>query len=233
MNNERAVVLLSGGLDSTTILAIAALKQMEVTALSFRYGQKHTQELERAEAIAKHFGVKEHIIIDLDPEPFRGSSLTEDKPVPESRKNISEQIIPSTYVPARNTVFLSIALGIAESRKAEHIFIGVNSLDYSGYPDCRPEFIEAFQRLANLATKNAVEGNPPKIHAPLLNMTKAEIIKRGTELGVDYGMTLSCYQPNSTGESCGVCDACVLRLEGFRANGLTDPARYRKTPDGN
>lgn len=232
MNNERAVVLLSGGLDSTTILAIAASKQLDVTALSFRYGQKHTQELDRAEAIAKHFGVKEHIIMNLDPEPFKGSSLTEDKPIPESRKGISERI-PSTYVPARNTVFLSIALGIAESRKAEHIFIGVNSVDYSGYPDCRPEFIEAFQNLANLATKDAVEGNPPRIHAPLLYMTKAEIIKRGRELGVDYGMTLSCYQPNSTGESCGVCNACILRLEGFRANGLTDPARYRKTPNGN
>ncbi|MCD4708924.1 MAG: 7-cyano-7-deazaguanine synthase QueC [Candidatus Sabulitectum sp.] len=230
MNRERALVLLSGGLDSTTILAMAISEHMEVTALSFRYGQKHTQELDRAEAIAKHFGVKEHLIIDLDPEPFRGSSLTEDKPIPENRKGISDQI-PSTYVPARNTVFLSIALGIAESREADHIFIGVNSVDYSGYPDCRPEFIEAFQHLANLATKNAVKGNPPRIHAPLLYMTKAEIIKRGTELGIDYGMTLSCYQPNSTGESCGICDACTLRLEGFRANGLTDPARYRKTSD--
>lgn len=231
MNREKAVVLLSGGLDSTTVLAMAADDNMEVTALSFSYGQKHTRELSRAEVIAKHFGVKEHIVIDLDPEPFRGSSLTGDIPVPESRESFSDRI-PSTYVPARNTVFLSIALGIAESRKAKHIFIGVNSVDYSGYPDCRPEFIKAFQHLADLATKEAVNGNPPIIQAPLLYMTKAEIIRKGTKLGVDYGMTLSCYQPNAKGESCGVCDACILRLEGFRANGLADPAEYRKISDG-
>lgn len=227
---EKAIILLSGGLDSATVLAMTAKKQLEVTALSFRYGQKHTQELKRAEGIAKHYWVKEHIIIDLDPEPFKGSSLTGDIPVPENRAGISDTI-PTTYVPARNTVFLAIALGIAESRKAKHIFIGVNSVDYSGYPDCRPEFIEAFQNLANLATKAAVTGDPTLIQAPLLHMTKAEIIKIGTDLGIDYGMTLSCYQPGSAGESCGVCDACSLRLEGFRANGLTDPAIYRKVPD--
>ncbi len=226
MSIKKAIVLLSGGLDSTTILAIADQQQMQITALSFRYGQKHNQELIRAEEIAKNYNVKEHIIIDLDPEPFRGSSLTEDISIPQGRNNISKQI-PNTYVPARNTVFLSIALGIAESRKANHIFIGVNSVDYSGYPDCRPEFINAFQNLANLATKEAVEGYPPRIEAPLLYLTKAEIIKKGMDLGVDYGQTLSCYQPDSTGLSCGVCDACSLRLEGFRANGLTDPVSYR------
>ena len=230
MSGNRAVVLLSGGLDSTTILAIASAAQMEVTALSFRYGQKHTQELKRAECIAKHFKVKEHIIIDLDPEPFKGSALTGNNPIPEYRDHTNEQI-PDTYVPARNTIFLSIALGIAETRKANHIFIGVNSLDYSGYPDCRPEYIEAFQKLTNLATKTAVNGHPPAIEAPLLHMTKAEIIEKGIQLGVDYGMTLSCYQPNSKGESCGVCDACFLRLAGFKANNLTDPAPYRKESD--
>lgn len=222
---ERAVVLFSGGLDSTTVLAMATAANLEVTALSFRYGQKHTLELQKAQETAKLFDVKEHIIIDLDPEPFRGSSLTGNIPLPKHRENIL-RTIPSTYVPARNTVFLSIALGIAEARNANHIFIGVNSLDYSGYPDCRPEYIDAFQKLANLATKEAVEGTPPVIHAPLLFMTKAEIIKKGIELEVDYGKTLSCYQPNSTGESCGVCDACVLRLKGFKANGLIDPVPY-------
>lgn len=222
---ERAVVLFSGGLDSTTVLAMATAAHLEVTALSFRYGQKHTLELERAATTAKAYSVKEHVIIDLDPEPFKGSALTDSVPVPEHTENILRPI-PSTYVPARNTVFLSMALGIAEARNANHIFIGVNSLDYSGYPDCRPEYIDAFQKVANLATKEAVEGTPPVIHAPLLYMTKEEIIKKGIELGVDYGQTLSCYQPNSKGESCGVCDACKLRLKGFKANGLTDPAPY-------
>ncbi|MCP4646235.1 MAG: 7-cyano-7-deazaguanine synthase QueC [bacterium] len=221
----RAVVLFSGGLDSTTVLAMATAAHMEVTALSFRYGQKHTLELQRAEETAISFAVKEHVIIDLDPTPFKGSSLTDSIPVPEHTENILRPI-PSTYVPARNTVFLSIALGIAEARNANHIFIGVNSLDYSGYPDCRPEYIDAFQLLANLATKEAVEGTPPEIHAPLLYMTKAEIIKKGIQLGVDYSKTLSCYQPNSRGESCGTCDACILRLKGFEANGLADPAPY-------
>ncbi|MCK5785417.1 MAG: 7-cyano-7-deazaguanine synthase QueC [Candidatus Sabulitectum sp.] len=230
MSGNRAVVLLSGGLDSTTILAIASAAQMEVTALSFSYGQKHTQEIKRAEIIAEYFKVKEHLIIDLDPEPFKGSALTGSNPIPENRDHINKHI-PDTYVPARNTIFLSIALGIAETRKADHIFIGVNSLDYSGYPDCRPEYIEAFQKLTNLATRTAVNGNPPAIEAPLLHMTKAEIIRKGIQLGVDYGMTLSCYQPNTKGESCGVCDACSLRLAGFKANNLTDPASYRKESD--
>lgn len=222
---ERAVVLFSGGLDSTTVLAMAAASNLEITTLSFRYGQRHTLELQRAAEAAKSYGVREHIIIDLDPEPFRGSSLTESVPIPRHKENIL-RAIPSTYVPARNTVFLAMALGIAEARNANHIFIGVNSIDYSGYPDCRPEYIDAFQKVANLATKEAVEGTPPNIHAPLLYMTKAEIIKRGMELGVDYSKSLSCYQPNSLGESCGVCDACVLRLKGFEENGLTDPVPY-------
>ncbi len=227
MIRQKAVILLSGGLDSTTVLAMAA-EDFDVTALSFRYGQKHTFELDRAEATAKHYKVKEHIVIDLDPEPFKGSALTGSSPVPQSRADINSEI-PSTYVPARNTIFLSIALGIAETRDARHIFIGVNSLDYSGYPDCRPEFIKAFQNLANLATRDAVNGKPPTIHAPLLHLTKAEIIKRGTDLGVDYGMTMSCYQPDKAGQSCGLCDACILRLRGFKNNNLTDPVKYRQT----
>ncbi len=226
MSRQKAIVLLSGGLDSTTVLAMA-VKHFDVTALSFRYGQKHTLELERAEVIAKYYDAKEHIIIDLDPEPFKGSSLTGGSAVPENRTEIEKEI-PSTYVPARNTIFLSIALGIAESRGAERIYIGVNSVDYSGYPDCRPEFIKAFQNLANLATRDAVNGKPPVIEAPLLYLTKAEIIKKGTEIGVDYGMTMSCYQPDSNGLSCGLCDACTLRLQGFKTNRLTDPAKYRQ-----
>ncbi len=231
MTAEKAVVLLSGGLDSATVLAMTASREMEVTALSFSYGQKHNQELELARKIAGHYRVSEHLIISLDPEPFKSSSLTGDGPVPEGR-DVGSKRIPSTYVPARNTVFLSVALGIAEAREAGHIYIGVNSVDYSGYPDCRPEFIKAFQSLANLATKRAVEGNPPIIQAPLIHMTKAEIIRTGTALGVDYGMTISCYQPSLSGESCGVCDACILRLAGFRANGLIDPAVYRNKAHG-
>jgi 7-cyano-7-deazaguanine synthase len=228
---NRAVVLLSGGLDSTTVLAMAAAENIEITALSFSYGQKHTIELKKAQKTAKYYKVKEHIVIDLDTEPFKGSALTDSIAVPENRTDISTAI-PATYVPARNTVFLSIALGIAESRGADSILIGVNSIDYSGYPDCRPEYIDAFQKLASLATKAAVEGRPPSIKAPLLYMTKAEIIKKGTQLGLDYGMTLSCYQPSENGESCGVCDACILRLEGFRANNLADPAVYRGKTHG-
>ena len=228
---SRAVVLLSGGLDSTTVLAMVAEQGFEVTAVSFSYGQKHTMELKKAQKIAEYFKVREHLIINLDPEPFRESALTGSGTVPENRTEISTEI-PATYVPARNTIFLAIALGIAESRGADSIFTGVNSLDYSGYPDCRPEFIDAFQNLASLATKTAVEGRPPSIKAPLLYMTKAEIIKTGTQLGVDYGMTLSCYQPDEQGRSCGVCDACILRLEGFRANGLEDPVVYTEKTHG-
>lgn len=221
--SNRAVVLLSGGLDSTTVMAIAASRGMELTALSFRYGQRHTQELEMAAETARIYNAAEHVLIDLDPEPFRGSSLTGCGEVPIHGTGGR---IPSTYVPARNTIFLSIALGIAETRNSSHIFIGVNSLDYSGYPDCRPEYIDAFRKLASLATKEAVQGNPPEIHAPLLHMTKAEIIETGLKLGVDYSKTVSCYRPDRNGCSCGVCDACLLRLEAFRSIKVKDPAAY-------
>jgi 7-cyano-7-deazaguanine synthase len=223
MDENRAVVLLSGGLDSTTILALADSMGMEVTALSFRYGQRHSIELDLAAGTAARFKVKEHLVIKLDPEPFAGSALTGSGEVPDG--NTSGDI-PSTYVPARNTIFLAIALGIAETREAGHIFIGVNSLDYSGYPDCRPEFIEAFQKLATVATRAAVMGNAPLIQAPLMHMTKAEIIRTGIQLGVDYSKTISCYQPDSRGFSCGVCDSCRLRMTAFEANGMKDPVNY-------
>lgn len=223
MSNGRAVVLLSGGLDSATVLAIAGSMGMKITALSFEYGQNHAVELLMARRTAAAAGVEEHIVIDLDPEPFRGSSLTGNGPV--NREGPLEGI-PDTYVPARNTIFLSIALGIAEGRGAGNIFIGVNSIDYSGYPDCRPEFIRAFQNLASLATREAVQGNPPVIHAPLMHMTKAEIIGRGLELGVDYSSTISCYDPDPAGNSCGLCDSCRLRLEAFGSLGMKDPASY-------
>ena len=222
---KKAIVLLSGGLDSTTILGLALKEFDKVIALSFSYGQKHTLELTKAREIATSFDVHEHVVINLDPEPFKGSSLTSNIRIPV-HQNIDSTIIPSTYVPARNSIFLAIAMGLAESRKASSIFIGVNSLDYSGYPDCRPEFISAFQNLANLATKEAVEGKPVKIETPLLYMSKAEIIKTGTQLGIDYSLTLSCYQPDKNGNSCGVCDACILRLAGFEANNIKDPVSY-------
>lgn len=220
---DNAVVLLSGGLDSTTVTAIAASRGMNIFALSFSYGQRHTVELGLAAETASRYRACEHLVIDLDPEPFRGSSLTGNGPVPTGGETGG---IPSTYVPARNTVFLAIALGIAETRKAKHIFTGINAVDYSGYPDCRPEYLRAFQALANLATKDAVNGAPPVIHAPLLRMTKAEIIRKGLELGVDYRRTISCYSPDPQGRSCGVCDSCRLRLKAFRENSMDDPAPY-------
>ncbi len=220
---NRAVVLLSGGLDSATAGAIARAEGREIYALSFSYGQRHTLELKMAAVNARRLGAAEHLILEMDPEPFRGSSLTGSGRVPRGG---SPGGIPSTYVPARNTVFLAMALGIAETRGAGEIFIGVNSVDYSGYPDCRPAYIHAFQELASLATKAAVQGAPPVIRAPLLLMSKAEIVRRGLELGVDYGSTISCYDPDSRGRSCGACDACLLRLEAFRANGIQDPAPY-------
>lgn len=228
MNSGRkGVVLLSGGLDSATVLAMASEEGFQITALSFRYGQRHSIELEKASRTAAIWNVHEHLIINLDPEPFRNSSLTSAEQIPPGyRGKRKENDIPSTYVPARNTVFLSFALGIAESRKADHIFIGVNSLDYSGYPDCRPEYILAFQNLADLATKRSVQGNPPVIRAPLLELTKAEIIRTGLRMGVDYSHTISCYSPDSSGRSCGVCDSCLIRLAGFRANSVADPAAY-------
>lgn len=226
--SKPAVVLLSGGLDSTTTLAIACHQGFTPSAITFRYGQRHTIEIQAAERAAKHFGVKNHKIVDIDLRQFGGSALTTETAVPKSET--VEEIgagIPVTYVPARNTIFLSFALAMAEVIPAADIFIGVNALDYSGYPDCRPEFIRAFEAMANLATKVAVEGAPYTIHAPLMEMTKAQIIARGLELGVDYGQTTSCYDPNEAGVSCGKCDACLLRLRGFEENDIADPVEYQ------
>ena len=227
MPSPPAVVLLSGGLDSATTLAIARARGFSCHALSFRYGQRHAAELASAQAVARHLGVAEHRIIEIDLRAFGGSALTDDLPVPKDRDESARAGgIPVTYVPARNTIFLAYALGAAEVLGATDIFLGVNAVDYSGYPDCRPEFVEAFERLANVATKAGVEGRRMTIHAPLLALTKRDIIARGMELGVDFGMTLSCYDPAPDGLSCGRCDACLLRLEGFRQLGRRDPARY-------
>jgi 7-cyano-7-deazaguanine synthase len=226
----KAVVLLSGGLDSTTVLAIAKASGYENYALSFSYGQRHSWELECARKIAANSGVKDHRVAQIDLRVFGGSALTADISVPKGRslEEMSEKI-PVTYVPARNTIFLSFALAWAEVLGSTDIFIGVNALDYSGYPDCRPEFIEAFERLAELATKAGVEGRQNlKIHTPLISLTKAEIISKGRELGVDYGLTSSCYDPSPTGQPCGACDSCLLRQKGFVENGLTDPLKYRE-----
>jgi 7-cyano-7-deazaguanine synthase len=229
MQNRRAVVLLSGGLDSTTTLAIAKEQCFKIYALSFRYGQRHEIEIEAAQRIASMLGVESHTVIDIDLRSFGGSALTSDIDVPKARS--SEEMshgIPITYVPARNTIFLSFALAWAEVLQCGDIFIGVNALDYSGYPDCRPEFIEAFQRLANLATKAGVEATTTvKIHAPLINLSKAEIIRKGIELGLDYSLTSSCYDPSGLGEACGVCDSCQLRRKGFFEARVVDPTRYR------
>lgn len=224
----RAVVLLSGGLDSTTALAIALRDGFDVAALSVRYGQRHAAELDAAARIAQRMGVARHEIVDLDLRAFGGSALTSDIPVPKDRdEHDIGGGIPVTYVPARNTVFLALALAFAETLGAADIFLGVNALDYSGYPDCRPAFIEAFERLANLATKAGVDGTSRfRIHAPLLQLSKAAIIALGLSLGVDYGGTCSCYDPLPTGEACGRCDACLLRLRGFEAAGVRDPIAY-------
>lgn len=223
-----AVVLLSGGLDSATVLAIARSEGFSCQALSFCYGQRHVVELAAAEKVARSLGAVAHRVIDIDLRQFGGSALTSDVPVP--KKNSAEEIgkeIPITYVPARNTIFLSFALAFAEVSGASDIFIGVNALDYSGYPDCRPEYIAAFERMANLATKAAVEGGQAmKIHTPLIQLTKAEIIRRGLLLGVDYSLTSSCYDPDVEGRACGRCDSCLLRLKGFKENGVKDPIRY-------
>lgn len=223
-----AVILLSGGLDSATVLAIAQSQKFDSHALSFRYGQRHSVELAAATAIVEARGVRDHRIIDIDLRQFGGSALTSDIAVPKHDKvdEIATDI-PVTYVPARNTIFLSFALGWAEVLGASDIFIGVNALDYSGYPDCRPEYIAAFEAMANLATKAAVSGGQPiRIHAPLSHLTKGEIIKRGLELGVDYSLTTSCYDPSSGPIACGRCDSCLLRKKGFAENGVTDPIRY-------
>jgi 7-cyano-7-deazaguanine synthase len=228
LTNKKAIVLLSGGLDSTTTLAVALDEGFTIHALSFRYGQRHSVELERARQIASAFGVEKHLILDIDLRAIGGSALTDDLEVPKDRTG-GEIVsgIPVTYVPARNTIFLSFALAWAEVCNAEDIFIGVNALDYSGYPDCRPEYIEAFERMANLATKAGVEGQQRlKIHTPLVRMTKAEIIKTGLRLGVDYSLTHSCYDPTPDERACGKCDSCLLRLKGFREAGARDPISY-------
>jgi len=227
----RAVVLLSGGLDSTTVLAIAKSEGFSVHALTFRYGQRHSVEVEAAKAIARRAGVARHHIVDIDLTMFGGSALTADIPVPKDRDlapgSTGAKEIPITYVPARNTIFLSYALALAEVVEASNIFIGVNALDYSGYPDCRPEYIEAFERMANLATRAGVEGRTRLvIRTPLIALSKAAIITLGRSLGVDYSATTSCYDPGTDGEACGRCDACQLRLKGFDEAGLEDPITY-------
>jgi 7-cyano-7-deazaguanine synthase len=225
-----AVVLLSGGLDSATTLAIAKQQGFLLQALSFRYGQRHQVEISAARRVATAIGVERHAVVDIDLRQFGGSALTADIPVPKARGH--EEIghgIPITYVPARNTIFLSHALALAEVSGSSDIFIGVNALDYSGYPDCRPEYIAAFEHMANLATKAGVEGRRTTIHTPLINLSKADIIRLGRELGVDFALTLSCYDPTRDGVACGQCDACLLRLRGFAEVGIADPAYYRKT----
>jgi 7-cyano-7-deazaguanine synthase len=221
---KRAVVLLSGGLDSATTLAICRHDGFEPCALSFDYGQRHKLELNAAQRVAAALGAREHRIANIDLRVFGGSALTDDIAVPKNRELDTE--IPVTYVPARNTIFLSYALAWCEVLGAADIFIGANAIDYSGYPDCRPEFISAFERMANLATKAGVEGTHFKIHAPLISVSKAEIIQKGMELGIDFSLTHSCYDPGADGVACGECDSCRLRLEGFRAAGLVDPIRY-------
>jgi 7-cyano-7-deazaguanine synthase len=226
---KNAVVLLSGGLDSATALAIARSEGYESFALSFDYGQRHIFELEAARRVARAGGVRQHVVMALDLRAFGGSALTADLPVPKDRAEAEMSGgIPVTYVPARNTIFLSIALGWAETLGISEIFLGVNALDYSGYPDCRPEFLAAFERLANLGTKAGVEGTLTwRIHTPLIQMTKAQIIRAGAALGVDYSLTHSCYDPDFDGRPCGRCDSCRLRLKGFAEAGLTDPLSYR------
>ena len=225
----KAVVLLSGGLDSATTLAIAKSQGFEIYALSIRYGQRHGIELEAARRLARHFRVARHMVVDIDLRLFGKSALTDDIDVPKGRKvEEMEGGVPVTYVPARNTIFLSLALAWAEVLGSEDIFMGVNALDYSGYPDCRPEYIAAYETMANLATKAGIEGKQRvKIHTPLIRMTKAQIIKKGLELGVDYSLTHSCYDPAAAGEACGECDSCQLRLKGFQEAGIPDPVRYR------
>jgi 7-cyano-7-deazaguanine synthase len=223
-----AVVLLSGGLDSTTTLALARHAGFSASALTFAYGQRHHVEVAAAKRLAAAIGVERHLIIPIDLRVFGGSALTADLRVPKDRS--TEEMagaIPITYVPARNTIFLSYALAWAEVLGVSDIFLGVNALDYSGYPDCRPEYLAAYERMANLATRAAVEGNRLTIHAPLLHLTKAEIIRKGRELKVDYSLTSSCYEPDDEGKACGRCDSCLLRLKGFAEAGLRDPARYR------
>jgi 7-cyano-7-deazaguanine synthase len=229
MKGPKAVVLLSGGMDSTTTAAIALSRGFDVHALTFRYGQRHHAELEAARKVAGRLGIRRHVVLEIDLQAFGGSALTSDVPVPKDTP-IDEigRRIPVTYVPARNTIFLSFALGWAEILGATDIFLGANALDYSGYPDCRPEFMKAFQTMADLATRAGVEeGKRLTIHTPLITLSKREIIEQGLALGVDYALTLTCYDPSSDGAACGRCEACILRLKGFREVGIEDPATYQ------
>ena len=228
---SKAIVLLSGGLDSTTVLAITLDQGYEVSALTFKYGQRHDYEIDCAKELVAHFNIKNHYIMNIDLGSIGGSALTDDLDVPKDRDlDEMNSDIPITYVPARNTIFLSYALALAEVEGAFNIFIGVNALDYSGYPDCRPKYIEAFQKMGRLATKSGIEEEPKlQVHTPLIEMTKSEIIKAGTALGVDYSITHSCYDPISKGNPCGRCDACQLRLKGFMEAGTVDPLNYPKT----
>jgi 7-cyano-7-deazaguanine synthase len=219
-----AVVLLSGGLDSTTTLAVAKRDGFAPHAMTFRYGQRHEQEVDAARRVARAAGVAQHVVVDIDLRVFGGSALTSDITVPKDREPMAG--VPVTYVPARNTIFLSYALAWAEVIDARDIFLGVNAVDFSGYPDCRPEYIAAFERMANLATRAGIEGRGPRIRAPLIQLSKAQIITLGASLGVDYSLTTSCYDPDE-GAACGHCDACLLRLKGFAGAGLRDPIRYR------
>jgi len=224
---KKAVVLVSGGLDSATTLAIARSQGFEIYAITFDYGQRHRFELDAARRVCESQGVAELVVFKMDTSIFRGSALTNDIPVPHNRNESQmSEGIPVTYVPARNTIFLSVGLGLAESVGANDLFIGVNAVDYSGYPDCRPEFILAFEAMANLATKAGVEGNRLTVHTPLIQLTKAEIIRKGLSLNVDYSLTHSCYDPLANGASCGECDSCQLRLKGFREAGAVDAIRY-------
>ena len=226
MTKPNAIVLLSGGMDSAVVLAIARERGFAAHALSVRYGQRHSAELDAAARVAQALGAASHRVVDVDLRAIGGSALTADIAVPEA----PAPGIPVTYVPARNTIMLSLALGCAEVAGAGDIFVGVNAVDYSGYPDCRPEFVAAFERLANVATRAAVEGHPLRVHAPLMAMSKADIAREAQRLGVDLGLTVSCYQADDAGRACGRCDACRLRAQGFVDAGLVDPTRYVPTP---
>jgi 7-cyano-7-deazaguanine synthase len=221
----KAVVLLSGGLDSATVLAMARHEDRQCIALSFAYGQRHEIELAAARRVAQSLVVEEHIIYPIDLRPFGGSALTDNLSVPKD--SVGAPGIPVTYVPARNTIFLALALGLAEARRAEEIWIGVNAIDYSGYPDCRPEFVEAFQQVILKGTRSGITRGEPRIVTPLIELSKAEIIRRGTELGLDYSLTHSCYDPDGEGRACGHCDSCLLRKRGFEEAGVRDPTTYR------
>jgi 7-cyano-7-deazaguanine synthase len=228
MATPKAVVLLSGGLDSATAAAVALDRGFEVSALSFRYGQRHAAEIEASQRVARQLGLRRHVVLDIDLRAFGGSALTGDLEVPKDTPLAQiGSTIPATYVPARNTIFLAFALAWAETLGASDIFIGANALDYSGYPDCRPEYIEAFERMANLATRAGLEGRLLRIHTPLISLSKAEIIRLGSGLGVEYALTWSCYDPTPEGTACGRCESCILRRKGFREAGVADPTRYR------